>query len=277
MRKTIAHLKMSLPFGSPKHRLSRLEEGERYMLENEKKTLGANLNFVSAEAFKLLRTNISFALPNDKGCRVVGVTSSIRGEGKSTTAMNLAYMLAEAGEWVLLVEGDMRLPTVSKRLGLPNSPGLSNLLAGISVGEEVIQSSGIQDQLRVIVAGDIPPNPSELLGSAQMEHKLNELARDFDYIILDLPPVTAVSDALIVSKLTHGMVMVVRQNYASRRGVNEAMRQLKYANANMLGFVLTDSNIGSKNGKYGKYGKYKQYGYYGDYSQENGRKGDKKQ
>lgn len=238
------------------------------LTQEEINTIGPNLNFAAAEAYKLLRTNIMFALPDEKKCRIIGVTSSCSGEGKSTTSLNLANMLAEAGEWVLLVEADMRLPTVSRRLGIKNAPGLSNLLVGLSDGRDVIQSSGLHERMRVLTSGDIPPNPSELLGSKQMQDLLKDYSNDFDFIVLDLPPVTAVSDALVISKLADGMVMVVRQNYASRRMLGDAMRQLQYVQAKVLGFVMTHSDAVGRGGKY----HYKKYGYgygYGQREQAN--------
>lgn len=220
----------------------------------ERAVFGKDLSFAAAEAYKLLRTNLLFALPDEQVCRTVGLTSSFSGEGKSTTALNLAYVLAESGRRVLLVEGDMRLPTVSRRLGLDTAPGLSNLLAGLNAAGETIQPSGIHERLWVMASGDLPPNPSELLGSSRMEAALTELAPGYDFIVLDLPPVNAVADALVATRLTQGVLMVVRQNYASRRSVAEAMRQLQYAGANVLGFVLTCSDKLSKNKDYKKYG-----------------------
>lgn len=242
-----------------RHKASKDVESQRVAEEIERKFIGPTLNFAGAEAFKLLRTNISFSMPSDKECHIVGITSSVRGEGKSITSLNLAYMLAEAGHWVLLIEGDMRLPTIKKRLRLKGEEGLSNLLTGASEGFDVVQASGIHEQMRVITSGDIPPNPSELLGSNRMKDLLQELGQDFEYIVLDLPPVTAVSDALVVSKLTDGIVMVVSKDYATQRGVAESMRQLTYAEAKVLGFVPTGSEQASKKGKYKKY---KKYGYY---------------
>lgn len=242
----------------------RVDRKEPGMLsqQEEAKTLGANLNFAAAEAYKLLRTNIMFALPDEKKCRIIGVTSACKSEGKSTTALNLANMLAEAGAWVLLIEGDMRLPTMSRRLGIKSAPGLSNLLAGLSEGENVIQSSGLHERMRVITSGGIPPNPSELLGSKQMQDMLKDYSNDFDFILLDLPPVTEVSDALVITKLVDGMIMVVRQNYTSGRALGEAMRQLEYAQARMLGFVMTHAESGNWSGKYyKKYGHGRGYGY----------------
>lgn len=225
----------------------------------QKEIIGENLSFAASEAYKLLRTNLMFALPEDGKCRVIGVTSSVQGEGKSTTAINLAYSLAEAGMRALLIEADMRLPTVAKRIEAQSSPGLSNLLAGLS--DSVTQPSGLHENFWFIPAGDIPPNPSELLGSEQMQLALESLAKDFDVILLDLPPINAVADPLVVSKLTNGMVMVVRQNYSNRRALSAAMRQLKFADAKVLGFVVTDANSGGTGSRrYG--GRYSyRYGY----------------
>ena len=225
------------------------------------KDVGPNLSFAAAEAYKLLRTSLMFSLPGDgEKCRIVGVTSANAGEGKSTTALNLSYMLAEAGQRVVLVEADMRLPSITKRLGINKSPGLSNVLAGLG-GKKVIQHSGLHDGLKVISSGDIPPNPSELLGSENMKTMLDLLAQNADFIILDLPPIGEVSDALVVSRYTDGMLMIVRQNYANKRALSAAMLQLENVNAKVLGFVVTDSDSLSK-GKYKYKKKYKKgYGY----------------
>lgn len=233
--------------------------------------LGGQLSFAAAEAYKLLRTNLNFALPDEQQCRIVGVTSSVRGEGKSTTTMNLAYSIAETGKLVLVIEADMRLPTFSKRLGLNNAKGISNLLAGLCTGADVLQKSGLHRNLWVIPAGDIPPNPSELLGSEQMRITLEVLSKDFDYILLDLPPVTAVSDPLVVSKLVSGMVLVVRQNYSSRRFLTEAVRQLRFADAKLLGFVMTGANAPDE----GRRRYYEKYGYSYGYGEESRKKRDK--
>lgn len=223
---------------------------------------GEDLPFAAAEAYKRLRTNIMFALPDEKKCRTIGITSASGGEGKSTTSINLAYMLAEAGVRTLLIEADMRLPTISKRLSLSPAPGLSNILAGLLGAHEAIQVSGIHEKLEFISAGDIPPNPSELLGSKWMETLISVFSANYDFIVLDLPPVTEVSDALVASKLADGMVVVVRQDYAMRRALMETMQQLSYAGAKILGFVMTRSDAQSK----GKYKGYYKKGYESAYS-----------
>ena len=222
----------------------------------EAKTFGPGLNFAAAEAYRLLRTNILFALPDERKCRIIGVTSALSGEGKSTTALNLGYMLAESGKKTLLIEGDMRLPTITKKLGLIRRRGLSNLLAGLCEAQEAMQPSGIHEKLQVMSSGDIPPNPSELLGSGQMKTAIKFLSTLFDFIVLDLPPVNEVSDALVASRLTNGMLMVVREGYATRSSLSEGIRQLQYVDAKLLGLVLTRAD-----GQGGKHKKYKKGGY----------------
>lgn len=253
--------KMPPDAAEPKKGLFAREKSAEESPENNP-TYGKNLNFAAAEAYRLLRTNLMFALPDEQRCRVIGITSSNAGEGKSTTALNLAYMLAEADKAVILIEADMRLPTISKRLGLEPTPGLSNLLAGLSSGKDVVRKTSLEDKLLIIPSGDIPPNPSELLGSEQMKTTLEVFSQTADFIILDLPPINEVSDALVVSRLVDGIVMIVRQNYSSRRALAEAMRQLEQANAKVLGFVMTAANTMNKwSGYKGKYKKYSRYGY----------------
>lgn len=234
------------------------QKENKWQPAEEQFIIGKDLPFGAAEAYKLLRANIQFALPDEHKCRILGITSSCSGEGKSTTAVNLSYVLAQAGERVLLIEADMRLPTLSRRLNLQPAPGLSNILAGLLNAVEAIQPSGIHAKLKFISAGDLPPNPSELLGTKWMRAMMNVLSASYDFIILDLPPVTEVVDALVASRLTDGMVVVVRQGHANRRALSETVKQLKYAEAKVLGFVMTYSQLQTK----GKYKAHKKgYGY----------------
>lgn len=227
---------------------------------------GDKLSFAASEAYKLLRTNLTFSMPDEKKqCRIIGVTSAMKGEGKSTTSINLAYTLAETGKRVLLLECDLRLPTMAARLNLNRSPGLSNLLAGMVQGTEALQKSGLIKNMYVITSGDIPPNPSELLGSDQIKVVLDLLSQAFDYIVLDLPPVSIVSDALVISKLTSGMIVVTRQDYCSKRLLADTIRQLRFVNAKILGLVMTGSRSAAKSYKYKKYGKGSKYGSYDAY------------
>lgn len=161
---------------------------ENLSLEESRKTLGENLSFAAAEAYKLLRTNLGFSLSDNTGCKVIGVTSAMKGEGKSTTSINMAYTMDQSGGRVLLMEADLRLPTVAKRLGLKQKPGITNLLVGQVPGNEILQKTNLISNLRVASAGDIPPNPAELLGSANMKTTIQTMSEAFDVIIVDLPP-----------------------------------------------------------------------------------------
>ncbi len=230
--------------------------------------IGSKLSFSAAEAYKLLRTNVMFSLPDEENCRVFGITSSVQGEGKSTTAVNLAYSIAEADKRVLLIEMDMRLPVMHKSLPISKTPGLSNLLVGSALQTDALQKSGIHENLFVLTAGDLPPNPSELLGSERMRTLLDGFRAHFDYILCDLPPVTVVSDTLTISPLLSGVIVVVRKNYTDRRALDITMRQLEFTQVKLLGFVMTFDDTAETGGKrYGKkYGsKYAyryDYGYY---------------
>lgn len=220
----------------------------------DSRTLHKNLDFTAAEQYKLLRTNLAFTLPQNEKCPIIGVTSSLRGEAKSTTSINLSYMLAEKNNKVLLIDGDLRLPSVAKKLDIENTVGLTELLMGQSVNISDFRSD-IHDNWYILPSGQIPPNPSELLGSPRMESVLNKLRELFDYIIIDLPPVNLVSDAISISGMLTGIIVVVRQEYCAKKELAHCVRQLKLSNVNILGFVMTGTNFGG--GVYSK--KYKYY------------------
>ena len=145
--------------------------------ENQK-TLHKNLEFTATEQYKLLRANLEFTIPEGEKCPVIGVTSSMRGEGKSTTAVNLSYVLAEKGSKVLLIDGDLRIPSVAKKMGVKSSPGLTDLLMGKGASIADFRTD-LLDNWYILPSGDIPPNPSELLGSGRMEAVLGDLRKVF--------------------------------------------------------------------------------------------------
>ena len=234
--------------------------------QHEHKTLHKHLNFTATEQYKLLRTNIDFTLSQDEKCHVIGVTSSMRGEGKSTTAINLSYVLAEKGSKVLLIDGDLRIPSVAKKLQIHSKPGLTTLLMNKSTDVTSFKSSMLENWY-ILPAGEIPPNPSELLGSSRMAGFIDALKEQFDYIIIDLPPVNIVSDALSISPFISGMVVVVREEYTEKKELTHCMRQLALSNVNVLGCVLNEAK--SNSGSYGKYKKYKYYRYYYKTSKDN--------
>ena len=227
----------------------------------QKSMIGPHLNFAASEAYKLLRTNLLFSFPAEEKCHVIGITSSFQGEGKSMTAINLSYTLAEANNRVLLIEGDMRIPNFSNRLNLKKTPGLSNLLAGLDSISDAIQRIAFRRssnpepvKFDVITAGNIPPNPSELMQSQRMQQLIDTLKEFYDIIILDLPPINVVTDALVASNYVSGVAVVVRSEYASKRGLSNTMRQLRLVNAKVIGFIYT--NADSQKKKYYKgYGK----------------------
>ncbi len=219
---------------------------------NDINVLGDNLNFAASEAYKLLRTNLEFCVPQNDRCQIIGVTSAMRGEGKTTTSINTAYTIAQTGKKVLLLEADMRLPNIARRLGLRRNPGLSNTLSSGHVPQEFLQQSKLVGDFWVITSGDCPPNPAELLGSEKMSHLVQELMKHFDVIIMDLPPLGIVTDALTASKLLDGVVVVVRERMCTRKGLADVVNKLNFVSAKVLGFVLTGSNVAEKSYKYKK-------------------------
>ena len=238
-----------------------------FSIIDNQKTLHKNLKFTATEQYKLLRTNLLFTMPETEGCKIIGVTSSMRGEGKSTTSVNLSYVLAESGKKVILIDGDLRIPSIAKKMKIDSSPGLTDLLRG----ETTIDLSSIKSTHHpnwyIMPSGVLPPNPSELLGSRRMEVVLRGLASHFDYIIVDLPPVNIVSDALTISKHLTGMILVIREEYCEKNELETCIRHLKLSNVNVLGFVMNGTKSGK--GYYSKY-RYKRYynyyKHYGNYS-----------
>ncbi len=250
-------------FSKKRHKSASFSSGEL------QKTLHKNLEFTAREQYKLLRTNLGFTLPEGLKCPIIGVTSSMRGEGKSTTSINLSYVLAENGKKVLLIDGDLRIPSIAKKMGTAASPGLTDLLMGYDPKQFDEFRSPILDKWYILPAGDLPPNPSELLGSRRMKALLEVLTEKFDYIVIDLPPVNIVSDALAISNHISGMVVVIREDYTEKKELERCFRQLKLSNVNVLGCVMNESRSGSASyGKYKKYRYYKYYRYYSSYESE---------
>ena len=222
--------------------------------------IGSGISFAASEAYKLLRTKLQFAFSDDSDSRVIGISSALTGEGKSLTSVNLACMLAQLDKKVVLIDCDMRRPSLAAKLSIEKNPGLSSYLSGQSHMDTLIQNCGLkeEDAFDVIVAGRNPPNPIELLSSERMSRLLVKLREKYDYILLDLPPVSEVSDALAVAKQTDGMLLVVRQHYCNRLILNDTTRQFEFVGAKILGIV---HNCTSDNGKgYGyRKGYYKRY------------------
>jgi non-specific protein-tyrosine kinase len=190
-----------------------------------------------AEAFRQLRTNLQF-VDVDKPRKVIVVTSSMPTEGKTTTVTNLAIALASAGTRVLLIEGDLRRPKVADLLGLERAVGLTSVLSGRVEVEEVIQPWG-GALFDVLASGPLPPNPSELLASRQMEALLGALRERYDAVLIDTPPLLPVTDAAAVAPATDGVLLVCRFRRTSRPQVESAAAALDAVGARVLGTVFT--------------------------------------
>jgi len=203
---------------------------EAYPLVNN----GVPPNF--SEAFRGIRTNVLFSSAQE-GSRSIVVTSTAPGEGKSMVASNLAISLAQAGQRVLLIDADMRKPKSQDIFGIAQEPGLSNVMVGNAKASESVRKSMVSG-LWVLPAGRIPPNPAELLGSARFRDFVTSLKDHFDWVIVDSPPVMAVTDASLIAHLASGVVFVVGAEMTSRHAAKRALDQLEQANAKFVGAVL---------------------------------------
>ena len=189
-----------------------------------------------SEAFRQLRTNLQFAQVNNKS-KTFLVTSSLPGEGKSTTATNLALAMAEAGQNVALVDADLRRPMLAKYLNLEGAAGLTTALIGDANIKDLFQPWGAHS-LHVLTSGQIPPNPSELLGSEAMSDLIELLEEHFDAVVIDAPPLLPVTDAAVLAQKVGGVMLVVGCHAAKQAEVTKAMETLKLVDANILGVVL---------------------------------------
>ena len=210
-----------------------------------------------AESFRALRTNLQFI--DLDGRKSFVVTSSIQSEGKSTTAANLAIAMADAGLKVMLVDADMRRPKLASYLALEGGAGLSDVLAGRAQLADVVQRWGRQT-LYVLLAGTVPPNPSELLGSKAMTQLIGDLESAFDVVLFDMPPLLPVTDAAVVAKAAGGAIVVVGVGRTTRHQLEGAIGSLEQAGAKVAGLVLSMiPTKGPDSYGYGRYG----YGHYG--------------
>ena len=190
----------------------------------------------ASEAFRVLRTNLQFA-GLDQPLKSVLITSASPGEGKSTTAANLAVTCTQSGMNVCLVDADLRRPTLHKSFRVKNWCGLTTALIGEGGLEAALQPGGL-DGLTLLTSGPLPPNPAEMLGSGRMVELLAELERRFDLVIVDTPPVLAVTDAAVLASRMDGVLLVVRSGQVPRQQVAQARDALAAVQARLLGVVL---------------------------------------
>lgn len=204
-----------------------------------------------AEAYRTLRTNIQFSSFDNK-VQIIVVTSSGPGEGKSTTAANLAVVMAESGAKTILIDCDQRKPTLHKVFSLSNQAGISDLLVGNVKFEETVKSTEIQN-LDVLTSGTRPPNPVELLASSKMKQFVEDLRQNYEYIIIDTPPIIAVTDAQLLSSYADGCLLVVASSQVEREAAAKAKQLLQKVNAKILGVVLNKLEVHEKRYYYGYY------------------------
>jgi capsular exopolysaccharide synthesis family protein len=192
---------------------------------------------LASEAFRTLRTNLQFS-SLDKPLRSLVVTSAVATEGKTTTAANLAVVMAQAGRSVVLVDGDLRRPAAHKLFGLSNGAGLTAaLIEDPDALNGYLQECEVEN-LRVLTAGPVPPNPQELLGSQRMEELLRKLEAEADIVVVDSPPTLVVADANILAARADGVLMVINTGRTRRAAVQQAAEGLRQVGANLLGGVL---------------------------------------
>ncbi|ANX13967.1 capsular biosynthesis protein [Fictibacillus arsenicus] len=209
---------------------------------NNQRLLVADLNSKSPvfESYRTLRTNIQFASV-DQDIKKIVITSPKPGEGKSTTVANLAIAFAQQGKKVLLIDADLRKPTVANTFSLPNTSGLTNVLSRQSKIEQVIQQTAVEN-LHILTSGPIPPNPSELLGSNSMKELVAKAENEFDIILFDSPPVLAVTDAQVLTNLSDGTILVVRSGSTDQDAAKKAKDLLQVGKSRLLGVVLNGKN-----------------------------------
>lgn len=226
------------------------------------------LDFKTNEAYKTLRTNISFSGEN---IRVIALTSSLPNEGKSAVSFNLAVSLAEDNKKVLYIDADVRKSVTVARYGVDiETKGLSHYLSGQQPLDKVIYETNVEN-LSIVFTGHVPPNPSELLGTSLFKKMIAKAREDYDYVIIDCPPLGSVIDAAIVAKECDGAIIVIEADRASYKIVQHVKKQLEQSGCKILGAVLNKIEMGGKGYGYGYYGNYygRYYGDYGNYGNEN--------
>jgi capsular exopolysaccharide synthesis family protein len=218
----------------------------------------SNPRSLAAEAYRTIRTGILLSQAGSPP-RVILVSSAQSSEGKTTTTVNLAASLASTGGSVVIIDADLRRPSLMRHLKIENDrPGLVELLTGLCEIDEVIfreQLPGVS----IILSGRIPPNPAELLGSTEMENLVDRLAGQFDYVLIDSPPILPVTDSVILSRFVDGVVFVVKGGSTPRKVARDAKNRLLNVGARLLGVILNDVDV--TNGDYYYYNRY-YYAYY---------------
>jgi len=223
-------------------------------------TLSEKTPWGVAEAYRYLRTNLIYSIAASQK-KVILVSSAGPGEGKSTTSANIAISLAQASSKVILIDADMRKPTQHKIFGINNKAGLSNIVCGFNTTEEVVHCN-VRENLDIITAGVLPPNPAELIQSDMMKSLIKVLSNFYDYIIIDTPPINIITDAILIANENTGIALVCRQKQTTYDELENAINKIKMTKASFMGVIINyvryeekiKSNYKYKNYEY-EYGK----------------------
>lgn len=234
-----------------------------------KKLLTDKSPFGVKEAYGAIRTQLMFSKKNEK-CPVFAITSTTAGDGKSLTCVNLAISFAQLNKKVLIIDGDMRNPTIHKMLSLTCTNGLSELLAGFS--DSINFKATNVENLTVLTAGEIPPNPAELLSLEQLDKLIRLCKEHFDYVFIDTPPAGMVNDASALAQKVTGFVIIVKAGHTDSRNLTSTVENLKSLGANISGFICNDidGKLHSKKAAYSKGYYKKSYQYAADRNGDNG-------
>ncbi|MCX7714894.1 MAG: polysaccharide biosynthesis tyrosine autokinase [Clostridia bacterium] len=240
----------SIPF---EPHLNKEKNNDMYNIQDDIVTYHKPTSLTS-ESYKTLRTNLQFSLIDKKMC-AISITSCMPGEGKSTVISNLAVTLAQSGKKVILVDCDLRKPSIHKKFELPNNSGLTNILLGEKELSSLIQKTPV-DNLYILTSGTIPPNPSEILSSQKYLDLINSLKMQYDFVFIDAPPVLVVTDAQIIAGNIDGVLLVAQYGAAEKAALLKAKESLDIVDAKCLGVVI--NQIPKK--EIGYYGYGKKYG-----------------
>lgn len=229
--------------------------------DDQKKMLCADPPFIVKEAYNAIRTNLLFSQQGEK-CPIFVITSPTANNGKSINAINMAISLAQMGKRTLLIDADMRNPTIHRMFSIPVKNGLSEILAGLT--DNITVSKTDVENLSVLTAGKIPPNPTELLSSSRMDKLLDFVKAHYDCVFIDTPPVNLVTDSTSFSSKATGYILVIKSVTTDIQEVKVTVSTLQHINANIVGFVLNDVNAKNK-----RYSLYYKKGYRSKYSYYN--------
>ena len=232
----------------------KLAENNGFSKSDPKKILCQNSPFAVKEAYNAIRTNLLFTQQGEK-CPIFVVTSPTANNGKTINSINLAVSFAQMGKKTLLIDADMRNPTIHRMFSISVKNGLSEILAGLT--DNISVSKTDVENLSVLTAGKIPPNPAELLSSARMDNLLEFVKEHYDCVFIDTPPINLVTDSTIFAQKVTGYIVIVKTDTTNTHDVKTTVTNIEQIDGNILGFILNDVNSEKK--KYYSY--YRKYNY----------------